>query len=89
MLAKKPAAKDRKAALALAGDEDLLAIEARELYWLPSGGISESDLDIKALDRVLARGRRGRWARRADRRQALRLAQAATARVAESLGGLR
>jgi uncharacterized protein (DUF1697 family) len=39
-----------KDALALATDEDRLAIEARELHWLPSGGISESDLDLKALE---------------------------------------
>ena len=25
----------------------------RELYWLPRGGISESDLDLKALDAAL------------------------------------
>ncbi len=37
-------------ALALAGEEDLLAIEGAELYWLPSGGISESDLDLKTLE---------------------------------------
>jgi uncharacterized protein (DUF1697 family) len=56
MLAKKPNAKVRKAALALASDEDLLAIEGRELYWLPSGGISESDLDLKAIDKALGKG---------------------------------
>ena len=45
-----PNAKARKQALALASDEDRLAIEGRELYWLPSGGISESDLDLKAIE---------------------------------------
>jgi uncharacterized protein (DUF1697 family) len=45
-----PKAEARKQALALAGDEDRLAIEGRELYWLPSGGISESELDLKALE---------------------------------------
>jgi len=45
-----PASKD---ALALATDEDRLAIEGRELYWLPNGGISESDLDLKALEVAL------------------------------------
>ena len=39
-----------KEALALATDDDRLAIEGRELYWLPSGGISESDLDLRALE---------------------------------------
>lgn len=56
MLSQKPAAVARKAALALASDEDLLAIEGRELYWLPSGGISESELDLKSIDKALGRG---------------------------------
>ncbi|HEV2791170.1 MAG TPA: DUF1697 domain-containing protein [Solirubrobacterales bacterium] len=55
-LAKKPTAAARKKALALATEEDLLAIEGRELYWLPAGGISESDLDLRALDAVLGPG---------------------------------
>lgn len=55
-LKKKPSAAARKKALALASDEDLLAIEGRELYWLPSGGISESDLDLKAIDAALGAG---------------------------------
>jgi len=55
-LKKKPSAATKKKALALATDEDLLAIEGRELYWLPSGGISESDLDLKALDAALGAG---------------------------------
>lgn len=50
LLAKKPATKARKQALAEASDEDRLAIEGRELYWLPSGGISDSDLDLKAIE---------------------------------------
>lgn len=56
LLKKKPSAAAKKKALALATEEDLLAIEGRELYWLPSGGISESDLDLKALDSVLGPG---------------------------------
>jgi uncharacterized protein (DUF1697 family) len=50
LLPKKPAAKARKQALAEASDEDRLAIEGRELYWLPSGGISESGLDLKTVE---------------------------------------
>jgi uncharacterized protein (DUF1697 family) len=53
LLKKKPSAAAKKKALALANDEDLLVIEGRELYWLPSGGISESDLDLKAIDAAL------------------------------------
>jgi len=45
-----PSGSASKDALALATDEDRLAIEGRELYWLPSGGISESGLDLKALE---------------------------------------
>jgi uncharacterized protein (DUF1697 family) len=52
-LKKKPSAAARKKALALASDDDLLAIEGRELYWLPSAGISESDLDLKAIEKLL------------------------------------
>lgn len=55
-LKKKPAAAARKKALAQATDEDLLAVEGRELYWLPSGGISESDLDLKEIDAALGAG---------------------------------
>jgi uncharacterized protein (DUF1697 family) len=50
LLPKKPAAKARKEALAEATDADRLALEGRELYWLPSGGISESDLDLKTIE---------------------------------------
>jgi uncharacterized protein (DUF1697 family) len=55
-LAKKPTAAAKGKALAQATDEDLLAIEGRELYWLPSGGVSESDLDLKAIEAALGPG---------------------------------
>jgi len=45
-----PGGSGSKDALALATDEDRLAIKGRELYWLPSGGISESALDLKSLE---------------------------------------
>jgi uncharacterized protein (DUF1697 family) len=48
-LQRKPKPGARKQVLALATDEDRLAIEGRELYWLPKGGMSESDLDLKAI----------------------------------------
>jgi uncharacterized protein (DUF1697 family) len=56
LLSKKPAAADRGAVLALATDDDLLAIEGRELFWLPSGGISESELDLRAIEKALGKG---------------------------------
>ncbi|HET6998849.1 MAG TPA: DUF1697 domain-containing protein [Solirubrobacterales bacterium] len=56
MLPKKPAAAAAKKALGLASDEDRLAIEGKELFWLPSGGISESKLDLKAVYDALGDG---------------------------------
>lgn len=56
ILPRKPTAAARKKILALSTDEDRLAIAGRELYWLPSGGISESDLDWKAIDAALGSG---------------------------------
>ena len=53
LLTKKPSAVARRKALGLATDEDRLAIEGRELYWLPSGGLLESDLDLKAIESLL------------------------------------
>jgi uncharacterized protein (DUF1697 family) len=53
LLQKKPTATARKKVLALASDEDLLALEGRELYWLPSGGLLESDLDLKAIEALV------------------------------------
>jgi uncharacterized protein (DUF1697 family) len=53
LLMEKPSAAARKKALALATDDDLLAIEGRELYWLPSGGTLDSTLDLKAIEKVV------------------------------------
>jgi uncharacterized protein (DUF1697 family) len=53
LLKKKPSAAAKKKVLSLASDEDLLAVEGRELYWLPSGGLLESDLDLKAIETLL------------------------------------
>jgi len=53
LLAGRPEAAARREALSLAGDEDALAFGKRELFWLPAGGISESALDMKALERAL------------------------------------
>jgi uncharacterized protein (DUF1697 family) len=48
-LEQKPKAAACKRALALASDDDRLALEGRELYWLPKGGLSDSELDLKEL----------------------------------------
>ncbi len=55
-LARKPTAAQRKKVLALADEADRLALAGRELYWLPSGGISESELDLTAIDAALGKG---------------------------------
>jgi uncharacterized protein (DUF1697 family) len=53
LLLDEPRASARKEVLALSTDEDRVAIHGRELYWLPSGGISESELDLNALGATL------------------------------------
>jgi uncharacterized protein (DUF1697 family) len=53
LLAAKPAPRTRKQVLAMATDEDKLAFGERELYWLPSGGIRDSTLGMKAIDDAL------------------------------------
>ncbi len=39
--------------MALATDDDRLAIRERELYWLPSGGLMDAALDLKEIERLL------------------------------------
>jgi uncharacterized protein (DUF1697 family) len=53
LLSAKPAAATRKKALALATAEDSLAFGELELYWLPSGGIMDSALDLDAIAGLL------------------------------------
>jgi uncharacterized protein (DUF1697 family) len=48
-----PAAGTRTEALGYGGEDDALAFGKRELYWLPAGGISDSALDLKVLERLL------------------------------------
>ncbi len=50
LLAAKPSAQAKRTVLTMATDEDRLAIRDRELYWLPSGGMMESELDLGAID---------------------------------------
>lgn len=53
LLGAKPSAADRKAVLALESDADRLAFGEREMYWLPIGGMSDSELDLKEIERRL------------------------------------
>lgn len=54
MLARAPSADTRRKVLALASEEDQLALGPCELYWLPSGGILDSALDLKSIERLLS-----------------------------------
>jgi uncharacterized protein (DUF1697 family) len=56
LLAKKPTAAAKKKALALAGPDDEMVFADRELHWLPSTGLSDTEVDFKALDKALGRG---------------------------------
>jgi uncharacterized protein (DUF1697 family) len=53
ILAARPSAPVRKRVLALAGERDRLVFGVRELYWLPSGGILETELDLAAIESAL------------------------------------
>jgi uncharacterized protein (DUF1697 family) len=52
LLGKAPAAATRKQVLAMATDADRLAFEGRELYWLPSGRMRESGLNLRAVEQL-------------------------------------
>jgi uncharacterized protein (DUF1697 family) len=49
LLAEPPAAAAQATARELSSDQDRLAVDGTELYWLPSGGVSESELDLRTL----------------------------------------
>jgi uncharacterized protein (DUF1697 family) len=53
LLTAKPGTAKRKSVLRRATDADALAFGERELYWLPSGGTQESELDLKAIGKEL------------------------------------
>jgi hypothetical protein len=42
--------------LRYATDDDRLVFGERELHWLPRAGLSDSELDAKAIERILGRG---------------------------------
>jgi uncharacterized protein (DUF1697 family) len=56
LLGRKPGAKAKKALEEIAPDGDLMVVEGRELHWLPTVGLSETELDTKALDAALGKG---------------------------------
>jgi uncharacterized protein (DUF1697 family) len=59
LLVQTPGEKERKQILSLQTEQDRLAIRGRELYWLPSAGTIESQLETKAIARTL-----GLWTQR-------------------------
>jgi uncharacterized protein (DUF1697 family) len=58
LLSSAPEAAVRAEVLAMATSEDRLAIHGRDLYWLPSGGVLDSSLDLKAIDAICGRSTR-------------------------------
>jgi uncharacterized protein (DUF1697 family) len=50
LLPAKPSAALRRRILAMATDEDRLGFADRELYWLPSGGMMDTTLDLDAIE---------------------------------------
>jgi len=58
ILATRPTAAKRKKVLAMATDDDPIEIAERELYWLPSGGLLDSELDLDEIDRILGQSTR-------------------------------
>jgi uncharacterized protein (DUF1697 family) len=53
LLEKLPAKGVAEEVLALATDDDRLAFGARELYWLPKGGMMDTGLDLRALEKLV------------------------------------
>ncbi len=56
LLTRKPSPAAAQKVAELSSDEDALAVVGPQLYWLPSGGISDSDLDLKAIARAVGPG---------------------------------
>jgi uncharacterized protein (DUF1697 family) len=56
LLGRKPSAQVKKAVQEIAPDGDLMVVEGRELHWLPTVGLSETELDTKALDAAVGKG---------------------------------
>lgn len=48
-----PPKSNAESVLDFSGDDDLLVFEGAHLFWLPSGGVSESELPLGAIERAL------------------------------------
>lgn len=56
LLAEAPNAAARRAALALLPDGDRFAFDGADLHWLPSAGLNDTQLDFKALAKLVGHG---------------------------------
>ena len=53
LLTRRPSEEEREAVLAFSTDRDRLVVAEREVYWLPSGGTLDSDLDGDAIAEIV------------------------------------
>jgi uncharacterized protein (DUF1697 family) len=58
LLAKPPSKAVRDEVLAMGTDDDRLAVDGTELYWLPSGGQMQTDLNLRAIDALVGENTR-------------------------------
>jgi len=58
LLRKQPPKSARDEVLSMATEDDRLAIHGTELYWLPSGGQMQTDLDLRAIDDLVGENTR-------------------------------
>ncbi len=52
-LPREPSVSDVNALLEFATPDDWLAVDGRELFWLPKAGLADSKIDMKGVERVL------------------------------------
>ncbi|MDH3678623.1 MAG: DUF1697 domain-containing protein [Acidimicrobiia bacterium] len=53
LLFEEPSSSASREVLALGSDDDLLVLGDRALHWLPSGGMSESELDLGRIEQLI------------------------------------
>jgi uncharacterized protein (DUF1697 family) len=53
LLPTRPTTSNREAALGHENPDDRLTIDGRQLYWLPKGNISDSELDLNTLGKIV------------------------------------
>jgi uncharacterized protein (DUF1697 family) len=58
LLGSAPSKAARDEVLSMATDDDRLAIDGTELYWLPSGGQMQTDLNLRAIDNLIGENTR-------------------------------